>query len=344
MDLSLVTGRPVLDAAAVDAPFGTLLVLDDAGALIGVDTGSRTQTVLCRVDLPPLPADEPGGFFPEPRHRLHAADDGSVAMVVVDAGTDGLVVETATGRTTLRIESEDDDAGTVEFAAAVVRHRGRQVVLHRTAWNRLDASDGLTGALLTGRGPTARESVDEPRPAHYLDYFHGPLAVSPGGLRVANGGWVWHPVGVVRTWSLTAWLEANPFESEDGPSACNLLCREDWNLPMVWLDDDHLAVTGLAGWNGEEFEETGGGPGVRVMDVRQPDRDGDRLLPMTSAPERLLSDGSVLVTVDAEGTTVRDPGSGDLRRHRPGLRATHLDPVRRELVEARGDRIVTQPL
>ncbi|HEY0188858.1 MAG TPA: hypothetical protein VGC67_15305 [Cellulomonas sp.] len=342
MELSLATGRQILDAAAVDARHGTLLVLDDTGALVGVDTGSGAQTVLCRIELPAVPVDRSRGVFPRPRVRLHAADDGSVVVVATDAGTEGLVVETATGRTTMRITAVDHHAETVELSVAVLRHRGRQVVLHRTAWNRLDASDALTGALLTERAPAA--SDDGARSERDLDYFHGPLAVNRSGTRVADGGWVWHPVGVLRAWSLAVWLEQDPWEPEDGPSAVDLLLRDDWNLPMVWLDEDHLAVAGLAGWDREEFEETDPRPGVRVIDVREPERSGDRLLPAPAVPERLLADGSALVTVDVDGTSVREPVSGDLLRHWPDLRATALDRVRREVVAVRGDRIVTRAL
>jgi hypothetical protein len=267
-----------------------------------------------------------------------------VAVVVVDAGTDGLVVETATGRTTLRITAEDYHARTVQQSVALLRHAGRDVVVHRTAWNRLDVADARTGALLTERGPTAWTDADAPRPAHYLDYFHGPLAVSPAGTRIADGGWVWQPVGVLRVWSPVAWLAENPWESEDGPSVEMLIWRDDWNLPMVWLDEDHLAVADLASWDDEELEEAGAAPGVRVMDVRETGRAGDLLIPTALMPEHLLADGSLLLTVDADGTCARDRATGEVVRTWPDLRATHLDRERRVLIEVRAAGIVVRPL
>ncbi len=47
------------------------------------------------------------------------------------------------------------------------------------------------------------------RPLHYLDYFHGELSVSPAENWIADNGWVWHPSGIVTSWSLQAWFNGN---------------------------------------------------------------------------------------------------------------------------------------
>ncbi len=84
------------------------------------------------------------------------------------------------------------------------------------------------------------------RPPQHLDYFHGALAVSPSGAWIADDGWVWHPYGIVRTWSAEAWLEGNAWESEDG-SSVRLLCQRAyyWDKPVCWVGDTALAVTGI---------------------------------------------------------------------------------------------------
>jgi hypothetical protein len=85
----------------------------------------------------------------------------------------------------------------------------------------------------------------EKAPEHYLDYFHGQLTVSPEGEYVADNGWVWHPVGVVRTWSARRWLKENIWESEDGPTAKDLVWRAYfWQGPLCWIDNRRLAIWG----------------------------------------------------------------------------------------------------
>lgn len=117
--------------------------------------------------------------------------------------------------------------------------------------------------MLTSRGPTAYQRGQE-RPAHYLDYFQCGLSVSPNCSWLAGNGWVWHPVGVVATWSLKKWLESNVWESEDGPSK-KALCWRDyyWDGPLCWIDDRTIAVWGLGEDNILLI------PGVRLFDVER---------------------------------------------------------------------------
>jgi hypothetical protein len=56
-------------------------------------------------------------------------------------------------------------AETVPFSFAFAVVRGREVAIHRTAWNRLDVSDPSTGKLLTARNPTNYQRGEE-RPVH----------------------------------------------------------------------------------------------------------------------------------------------------------------------------------
>jgi hypothetical protein len=67
--------------------------------------------------------------------------------------------------------------------------------------------------------------------------------VSPGERYIADNGWAWHPVGIVTAWSIDSWLD-NVWESEDGPSRRELCARDDWDQPLAWIDDSHLAVWG----------------------------------------------------------------------------------------------------
>lgn len=152
----------------VDSPFGNLIVLGDDGTLTGFDTTTGAAAPLGGLELPAPEAEEVGGLV-LPQHRLHASADGSFVAVVVDGGETGVVYDTHSRRVTMQLRADDYDADSVPFSLCFVRHNNRHVVVHRTAWNRLDASEAATGLLLTGRGPTAYTG-DAP-PEHYLDYF-----------------------------------------------------------------------------------------------------------------------------------------------------------------------------
>jgi hypothetical protein len=65
-----------------------------------------------------------------------------------------------------------------------------------------------TGELLTPRD-LPRWGSGEPRPAHYLDYFHCGLTLSPDGAWLVDDGWVWHPMGMLKSFSLRRWLQEN---------------------------------------------------------------------------------------------------------------------------------------
>ena len=57
---------------------------------------------------------------------------------------------------------------------------------------------------------------------------------------------MWHPVGIVTTWSLRQWVTANIWESEDGNSKKSLCWRDYfWDGPLCWVDNRTLAVWGL---------------------------------------------------------------------------------------------------
>ena len=130
------------------------------------------------------------------------------------------------------------------FPAAFIERQGRTLLVHSPAWNRLDVSDPRSDELLTARtyGP---KLPGKPYSAHYLDYFHGRLLPSPDGRFIADDGWIWAPVGRIRTWDVWDWLEKNPWESEDGSSARYIAYRwYYWVGPMCWLDETTLAVWG----------------------------------------------------------------------------------------------------
>jgi hypothetical protein len=144
-------GATIVDACAVNAAYGHLLVLTADGGLHGVDMASHTVTPLCQITLPVFDIDDDGHVFASPTLRLHASVNGEFAAIVVDRGRVGLLVSTVNGKVIMSLDGGDYCEYTVPFSAAFVCHEGRDVLIHRTAWNRLEASDAASGALLTER-------------------------------------------------------------------------------------------------------------------------------------------------------------------------------------------------
>lgn len=234
---------PAIDCAPVDDSPNVWLVLGAGGGIWRCDVSSGRWEELDHVQVPDEPAHKPwmGHAL---THHLHVAPTGAFVAVVNDYGTLGTVHHLGRGAT-LRLNGGDYHPETVPFSFAFVERGGRTIAIHRTMWNRLDASDAETGRLLTERAPTSYRR-GEPRPVHYLDYFHGRLAVSPDGRRIVDDGWVWHPFGVPIAWSLDAWLDDNEWESEDGPSLVTLCQRAYyWDHGLCWLDPGRIAVAGL---------------------------------------------------------------------------------------------------
>ncbi|GLQ97659.1 hypothetical protein [Dyella mobilis] len=296
---------PIVDLCTVEADYGHLLALTSDGALVGMNLDTGICNRLCSVALPALQQGSEGVYFSAPGYGLHASSDGRYAAVVVDRGREGIVVEVATGTPTMRLDGGDYHQGTVPFSACFLSHRGRDLLVHRTAWNRLDVADPVTGKSLTERDDEAAD--------HHLDYFHGQLRPNPDGSRLFDDGWVWHPVSMPRAWSVRDWLETNPWESEDGTSAVYLTTREDWGFAACWIDNRHVAIWGLANWDGEEFQETAQGPGVRILDATQREQSSERRLAMDLDEARvvdLFSDGVHLYVASLDGTTIWHIESG----------------------------------
>lgn len=254
-------------------------------------------------------------FSPEPNHkawcghllkqRLHVSPGGVFAAIVNNYGRYGQVIDLRSGQTTLSLDGGDYHAETVPFSFAFAQVKGSVFAIHRTAWNRLDASDPSTGRLLTVRGPTSYQRGED-RPAHYLDYFHGALHISPNSINIADDGWIWHPVGVPTTWNLSRWVFENVWESEDGPSRKPICARDYyWDYALAWLDDNRIAIGGLGEDDAYMID------GARIFDISVPGSAGSgcrqdwpwpRELTAFAGPSgSFFSDGKSLFSSDETG-------------------------------------------
>lgn len=349
-DLREVTVPPEIGAVADIAPVRRgdtplWLVLDVEGDIHQWHTGTNRSRRLASTAVSAEPEHRAWAGAGR-RRRLHATPDCRYAAVVNDYGTFGEVLDLGTGKPTMALDNHGYHQETVPFSLAFTERDGRAVVIHRTDWNRLDASDAATGALLTGRGPTELRHGGD-RPDHYLDYFHGALHISPDGRRVLDDGWIWQPYGVPVVWDLDKWLGGDVWESEDGPSRRHLLTRDDWDRAVVWLDADRVALAGL----GDDADGTH--PGVRVFDTAL-EVTGARATPgcvQTIAFEgpdgRLFCHGTLLFASAADGLTVWDPQDGTLLVTVPGYSPGQLHPATGEFAElaadGRGVRLWTPP-
>ncbi|HEY1173937.1 MAG TPA: hypothetical protein VGH19_21410 [Verrucomicrobiae bacterium] len=199
---------------------------------------------------------------PELQISLVASDDGRYVAIVNTYDSKGCVWDMEKRSVVLSFDRKDYYNEHCRYPVAFTKHEGKTLVIYATDWNRLDVLDLETGKPVAERAWEIYKDVNDDRPAHYLDYFHCGLAVSPNGEWLADNGWVWHPFGVVSTWSLKKWLQENPWESEDGTSKKYVCDRAYyWDGPMCWVGSEVLAVWGLGD---DDYTLV---PGVMLFDV-----------------------------------------------------------------------------
>lgn len=304
------------------------LVLGTDGTISRWDTATGRHETVGTTTVPEEPDHDPWNDR-HLRMRLHASHDGLFAAVVNDYGRFGEVIDLRSGEVTLDLENDGEESVTVPFSLAFGQRRGRSVVVHRTAWNRLDVSDAHSGMLLTDRTlpvPTEGDTA----PERHLDYFHGALYVSPDGKRVLDDGWIWHPIGIPSAWSLDDWIERNAWESEDGPSRVDLCGRAYyWDHGMTWIDSERIAVEGIGD------DDLSMRPGARIFDTSRSDQNrmAVELLSFEGPTGSFFSDGTCLFSSGRTGLSIWDPVAGKLLGEVPGISPTHHHPGARQFVQ-----------
>ncbi len=326
------------DVAVARSVDDSVFILTDDLRLLRVNSWGLAVDELAAIRL----GDEPdrGSWSGHVRHpKLHVSHEGAFAAVVNDFGQYGTVVDLGTGQVTMTLDGGGYHPETVPFSATFAVHDGRPVLVHRTAWNRLDVSDPADGTLLTERGPTAY-GRDEQRPANYLDYFHGRLFLSPDGSRLLDDGWVWHPIGIPTTWSLDRWLSDNVWESETGTSRVDLAARGYyWNHGFCWLDESRVVVEGI----GEDDLDIV--DGVRIFDLDEIDgsqtrfRQAIEVHSFAGPTGRFFADGDLLFSSDASGLSVWDLPNGALIDQIRGFEPSAHSRIDRILFQATGSTL-----
>jgi hypothetical protein len=326
---------PIADMAGVvsgGAPVWLVLGEDGALSRWNLDrAGVETLTT-----VPPLDGQR-RGESDSIRRRLHASRCGRFAAVVDDYGSTGTVIDLPIGRTTMTLNGGDYCEHVVPFALAFAEHEGLPVVVHRTRWNRLDVSDPATGRLLTGR-ETPQRVDGKSDPPHYLDYFHGALYLSPDGTQIYDDGWIWQPFGMPTVWSLSAWLDGNVWESEDGPSRVDYPFLEEWDRGVVWVAPNRIAVQDV----GDQEHP----PCIRILDPTEPGPSpyatsmAMRTVATFPGPGgRYFTDGTLLLVAGDTGLEAWDVERGRRVLKVPGFKPSRQHPHSLELVEV-GERAI----
>jgi hypothetical protein len=341
--LPKVAGK-VLDLASV--PGSHWLILAEGMILFRFDGRTGEASRIGTVVLPPDDSEPWNGHGITP--RIHASRCGELVAVVNDYGRFGQLLDAKSGRVLQSLDGGDYHQETVPFSFAFVEREGRTVAIHRTEWNRLDATDPETGKLLTERGPT-RYGQDKQRPDHYLDYFHGAIYPSPDGNHLFEDGWLWHPIGLPAVFSLERWLGGNVWESEDGESRVDACARDYcWDEPMAWLDSSTVAIGGI----GEDSDELV--PGARVFDITATASPGPRwrsdlqwckeIQTIPGPAGFFFGHAGMLFSSDESGLSRWDPKDGARTGFLPGFSPSHHHPETGELACVHDGRLLSWKL
>lgn len=242
-----------------------LLAVNHLAQLLTVELVSGEVHVLLDLDIP--------HFDPSLPIQLVVSPKGDYAAVSNRFGRYAGVYSLSSPAEILQLDRGNYHEDKSMFPLAFAPCDGKLLLIHGTAWNCLDMTEIPAGRILTRRPVAAAQEGGEAQAlggVPELDYFHGKLLVSPDGAWLADGGWVWAPVGLVRTYSLQQWL-TNPWESENGDSVRYFFQTEDWDLPIAWLDHNRLAVWGQVDvdlLDEEDWADIGDQPAIAVFDAR----------------------------------------------------------------------------
>ena len=326
VDSPFPSDEELMDIQPASMP-GVWWCLSSAGVLSRVNFRDRRFESLYKfADL---------GFEIDQEVMLSVAPQQDFAALLHASGPSGIVFELGSGRTTALLNRGSHHPENSCFPFAFFSFTGRTLAVTGTAWNRLDIIDPSTGSVLTERTLPEWRS-DEPRSSRHLDYFHAGLCVSPRGHRIADNGWVWHPTGIIRSWSLDAWASGNSWESEDGPTLKQLAWRSYyWDGPLCWIDDETLAIWG---WGVDDEWLI---PAVRLLDVNSGEQvgwfAGPHVRPTHAWPPKkpvpsLFFDRYLFSVSDEAGLAVWDVGDGHCLLRDSSIAPIHYHPGSKEFL------------
>lgn len=155
-----------------------------------------------------------------------ATADGEWAVIFTRLATKGAVLRR--GKVVREVDRSFYCADAYEYPVALFTGPdGRALLAHcPDQYDRLEIEDLESGTVLTRQPSRTRP-----------DFFYSRLVPSPSGRRLLSGGWVWHPLDVVRTFDVALAI-GDPAQLDSGGLAVTV----GEECSACWLDDDRLIV------------------------------------------------------------------------------------------------------
>ena len=280
-DLGTMIAWCAIPVATGEQPL--LLAFNEQAELWQIELFTGQIRLISQVELP--------AFQPAYPVQLIVSPCGRAAAVSNRFGKYAVVIELASGNTLLSLERGEYHYDKSVYPLAFIMKKEQLLLVYGTDWNRLELISLLPELQpLSDRDIPVSQSEAQAAKAneHYLNYFHGELHVSPDGEHLAETGWIWGPVGIARVWNSSKWMD-NVWESEDGDSLESIWYPLlDWDLPMIWLDAQRLAIWGQLDEDlleKEDWQQEGVQSAIVIYDVQQHDRHAV----ITNAPTFLTS-------------------------------------------------------
>lgn len=175
--------------------------------------------------------------------RLHT--HGRWVVVAERFGLHAALIDTDNGAVR-PLSREDYHADVSSYSIGFLERDGRTLLIAQTQWNRLDVFDAETGANLTEREVSIRDSGRLNDQGHkiydemnYVDYFHSALHVSPDSSRFLSNGWVWSPADMILAFSTDAFLTGY---EPTGVRADVPTGGYNWDRPCAFVDDQTFVL------------------------------------------------------------------------------------------------------
>ncbi|MEW4372526.1 hypothetical protein [Paenibacillus kandeliae] len=242
-----------------------LIALNEQQQVWKIDLLSGAVQRIAQLDLMEFHATHPV--------QLVISPCGRFAAVSNTLGRHAVVLNLESGNMVMELNRGEYHYDKSTYPLAFVQRDQQVLLIHGKDWNRLELTSLLPDVRAISERPVPQVHSDSySRDDHYLDYFHGQLHVSPDGKYVAETGWAWTPVGITVAWSMDDWMN-NVWESEDGESRDRIWSPLiDWDVPMVWLDHERLAIWGQVDedmLDEEDWDTEGTAPAILIYHVNQ---------------------------------------------------------------------------
>ncbi|MGO4532435.1 hypothetical protein AB4Z30_25415 [Paenibacillus sp. 2TAF8] len=267
-----------------------LIALNEHLQLWQIDLISGCTIALADFHLP--------DFRPEHPVQLVISPCGQAAAVCNRFGRHATVVSLKTGHTLLELSRGTYYFDKSTYPLAFAEREQELVLIHGVDWNRLELT-----VFLPEAGPVAASTIhaeaSSASQADDLDYFHGQLHVSPNHTYIAETGWAWSPTGITRVWNLSNGAQNKPAMGRDEELSAIWTPLTDWDLPMVWLDNERLAVWGQIDGemvDEEDWQEEGTRPAILVYNAAKKSRE----MVLTDLPAYVMSSGTSEVFIHAQ--------------------------------------------